>query len=240
MAYDNKKVYKKPDDRRARYTSLNLTNVNEEKKARLLFWSSLNGNPRINVYLDNDVYGIDSKPDWNKVIIASFKPLDLEEFIQDCKDKIEEDKNDYCEVTCLYPKFNNGVKTDEKTVRAIVRFGKDKNNVWYFYIEEPNKAKIKFDIAPSGWHVARASRDDVNETSVEVRSRKLAKAYLRLLDKLFTADLAGNLKVDIIPSKDFGNDDKKRNSYTPTQNSDVSSTSAITVKESGTDLDSLF
>lgn len=228
MAYE-KKVYKKPDDRRARYTSLNLTNVNEEKKTRLMFWSSLNNNPRINVHLANDVY-TDNKPDWNKIIIASFKPLDLEEFIQDCKDKIDEDKNDYCEVTCLYPKYNNGVATEEKMVRAIVRFGKDKNNIWYFYIEEPNKAKIKFDIAATGWHVARASRDDVNETSAEVRSKKLAKAYLRLLDKLFTADLAtGGLKVDIIPGRDNNGGSKP-----------IVPTNTVTESNSTTDLDSLF
>lgn len=232
MAYDNKKrVYKKPDDRRTRYLPLNLSNVNEEKKNRLMFWSSLNGNPRINVHLDNDVYTIDSKPDWNKVIIASFKALDLEEFIQDCKDKIDEDKNDYCEVTCLYPKYVNGAATDEKMVRAIVRFGKDKNNIWYFYIEEPNKAKIKFDISVSGWHVARFSREDVNETSIEVRSKKLAKAYIRLLDKLFTADLASSaLKIDIIPSKDGG----------ATSEKPIVPTNTVTESKSTTNLDDLF
>lgn len=229
MAYE-KKVYKKPDERRARYTGLNLTNVNEEKISRLLFWSSLNGNPRINVYLDNEVY-TNSKPDWNKIIIASFQPLDLKVFIEDCKTKIKEDKNDFCETICYYPKFVNGVKTDERMVRGIVRFGKDKNDTWYLYIEEPDKGKIKFDILPSAWHTARLSRDATGDDTKEARCKKYAIAYIDILERLFNWDIADALvKVEHITAREGGNIIKP-----------VANTGSVTeVKESGTDLDSLF
>lgn len=228
MAYE-KKVYKKPDERRARYTGLNLTNVNEEKKSRLLFWSSLNGNPRINVYLDNEVY-TNNKPDWNKIIIASFLPLDLKVFIKKCRIKLKEDKNDYCETVCYYPKFVNGVKTEERMVRGIARFGKDKNDVWYLYIEEPEKGKIKFDILPDNWHAFRSSRDATSDDSKESLSFDYGEAYIDLLEHLFKADIADALiKVEHITTREGGNIIKP-----------VTNTGSVTEVKESTDLDSLF
>lgn len=173
----------KKRDERVPFHSLTLVNYSDENKVRSLNWGTLNGNPRMTVFLDNTKKP-DGTTDYDKMITAPFLPLDLLVTIDYLKEVLKKGVNDYEEFHCLYPKYVNNQKTDDVVVKAKIRFGIDKEGIVYFYVENINGIKIKFTITQGGWHLFKNGKDAIEDKSKSELSQKYAKKYLDILERL--------------------------------------------------------
>lgn len=212
MAYEPKEK----DVKQAKYAGLLLTSISEEKKTRTLTWSSRDGYPRITVFTDNEIKKPDGSMDYNKMITAPFAILKLKSAIRLWTKVLDENVNGtYEEVDCMYPKIENGVKhDDEKVIRAKARFGIDNNGICYFYIEDNNKPKIKFNIVEDGWHVWRARKNAIENRNMSEMSKEHARSYLEILTALFLEDIKSNMTVTYTPNNTSYN--KTNKTYTKT------------------------
>lgn len=239
--------------RQSKYTSLTLTSTTEDGKTRTLLWGMREGYPRMTVFTDNEIKKGDGTMDYDKMIIAPFTVNKLGATIDLFREVLKEDKNDYEEIDCVYPKIENGVKSEtEKVIRAKVRFGIDTKGICYFYIENSAGIKIKFNIAEDGWHVFRKGKGAVDNRTASDLSKRYAKAYLDLLYEFFESDAKSNgIVVSYIPVKSSFNNKKpyqnnkyKQNTYVKPEAStqEETKTKIKSSEESftGTTLDDLF
>lgn len=202
------------NDRRSNFLPLNLRNFTEDGKIRSLTWGSLNGNPRLTVFLDNTKKP-DGTIDYNKMIIAPFKPLEMLTAIGYFKEVLKKGENDFEEIDCLYPKYVNNEKTEEKVLRAKIRFGIDKDGIAYFYVENVNGIKIKFNIVEEGWHLWRNGKNAADNKSKSELSQKHALSYLNILESL-VKDLV--IKEVTLGTNSTGDEPKKYNNYNKDKN----------------------
>ncbi len=153
------KEYVKQPVTMTKFGRYGLTQIVGES-TRNLTWAVRDGNPRLTVYLDKEVKGLDGKLDYNKIIIGRFTPFEFYDTIKKWVKILKKGEADYEEVESLYPKMENGKATSEKEITSICRFGLDENLNPYIYVEEDKKLKTKFNLVTlTAWHRKRTKNN---------------------------------------------------------------------------------
>lgn len=171
-----------------RYSLLNLRKQYEDKDDyALLTWAIRKGFPRVTIWTQNKrPEGV--KLDMNTVITAPFDYITFTMFRQyflNIINNTEPDVKKYT-VECYNVKFVNNQRTNELYVQARVTVGRDKDNVIYIAVIADEKPKIKFDLLPNPtWFKFYAGDKNLLEDKGRL-STEYAKAYLDVMDKLYT------------------------------------------------------
>ena len=144
--------------------------------------------PRITVYTsNNNSFKEDRTLDYNFVIIAPFDIVTLMYFLQTMDFVANSATPTEYSFECLNTKVENGVRTNELIVQAVVTIGKGSDGIVYLTAIEEGKRKIRFNLLPnSQWFKYRDQDGNLIKD----------KAFL---SKIYTLSYAETIRRLIIP-----------------------------------------
>lgn len=196
----NEKVGFPTTEKRAKFIGITIFKDvvmdNGETDRANINWSMRNEYPRLTVYTSKYVRDKDGKMDYSKVVIAPFDLISAKDFVKDMK-KVMANKEErvlHTSVYCYYPKYVNDQKTNEKEIKAIVKFGRNSEGIYYISVKGKDKPEAIFEMLKSEWCVAHDSKDVPQESSI-IRSRKYAMSYIELLDHALNNAVIGPVNV---------------------------------------------
>lgn len=169
-----------------KFAALNLRkDLADDKDSARLSWSMRGEYPRVTVYTSsNNFLKEDRTMDYNFVIIAPFDIVTFMYFLQTLAMVANQPKSSHYSINCLNTKVENGVRTNETIVQAIVSFGKDDNGVIYLSVTEDGKRKVKFDLLPNTRWFKYQDGDGNTITDKAFLSKMFTLSYIETLKRL--------------------------------------------------------
>lgn len=169
----------------------------------ILQWEVRNGYPRMKVFTKSNCLTAENKYDYSKIIIAPFVISKLRLFFKQIKYMLKQkQKNKPRRIDCLYPKFENGKKTNGVVLQASVYCGLNDEGVVEIWAEATGKRTIKFPIEPNQFFNIYNEHGDII-THKATLTKTYAPQYFEDLDDLLRDALKDTVKKDIYNKNSF-------------------------------------
>lgn len=153
-----------------RYTRFNGVSLFTDTKPgdfATFTWGARDGRPRITVYTSKEYILVDSKMDYDKIIIAPFGLVDAVKFLDICLKIVSTAPTKTARVECLNNKFKDRNRTKEIITQAVIEFSKDEQGFKFTAWKDPEK-KFVFYIKPSAWHKYSIDGNPIPQAQQEV------------------------------------------------------------------------